>query len=94
MVSAGLVAEVERLLAGSQRLSRTARQALGYREVLEHLESGLPLADALARAEGRTRAFSRRQRVWWRRDPRVRWYGAADNPFAVTGQLLGDWKAP
>jgi tRNA dimethylallyltransferase len=94
MVSAGLVAEVQRLLAGPHQLSRTARQALGYREVLEHLESGLPLTDALARAERRTRAFARRQRVWWRRDPRVRWYGAADNPFAVTGQLLGDWKAP
>ena len=94
MVSHGLVAEVERLLAGPEGLSRTARQALGYSEVLEHLEGGLPLADAVAEAERRTRAFSRRQRVWWRRDPRVRWYGATDNPFAVTAQLLGDWKVP
>ncbi len=52
-------------------LSRTARQALGYREVLAHLEEGVPLTEAVAEAERRTRAFARRQRVWWRRDPRV-----------------------
>lgn len=91
MVDAGLVAEVE----GVRRrgLSRTARQALGYREILEHLEDGAPLEEALALAERRTRAFARRQRVWWRRDPRIRWYGTADNPFAVTRQLLGNWRA-
>jgi len=94
MVLGGFLAEVERLAVAPEGLSRTARQALGYREVLEHLEAGLPLPDALAEADRRTRAFSRRQRVWWRRDPRVRWYGATDNPFAVTAQLLGDWKVP
>ena len=92
MVEGGLVAETDRVRAGG--LSRTARQALGYREVLAHLEDGVPLADAIDEAERRTRAFSRRQRVWWRRDPRVRWYGTEQNPFAVTAQLLGDWKAP
>jgi tRNA dimethylallyltransferase len=94
MVAAGLVAEVEGLRARPPGLSRTARQALGYREVLAHLENGLPLADAVADAERRTRAFARRQRVWWRRDPRVRWYGAVDNPFAVLAPLLGEWREP
>jgi tRNA dimethylallyltransferase len=107
MVEAGLVDEVRALVAGAgagagagggagaeNPLSRTARQALGYREVLAHLEGGIALGDAVEEAERRTRAFARRQRVWWRRDPRIRWYGAADNPFAVTAQLLGDWKVP
>jgi tRNA dimethylallyltransferase len=92
MLAAGLVEEVARLAARPGGLSRTARQALGYKEVLSHLERGLPISDALAEADRRTRAFARRQRVWWRRDPRVRWYGAADNPFAVIAQLLGDWR--
>ncbi len=92
MVAAGLVDEVGRLATRPGGLSRTARQALGYKEVLGHLERGLPMADAIAEADRRTRAFARRQRVWWRRDPRVRWYGAADNPFAVIRQLLGDWR--
>jgi len=92
MFAAGLVEEVGRLAARPGGLSRTARQALGYKEVLSHLQQGLPMADAKAEADRRTRAFARRQRVWWRRDPRIRWYGAADNPFAVMPQLLGDWR--
>ncbi len=72
MVDAGLVAEVARLRARPGGMSPTARQALGYREVLAHLEAGVPLGEAMAEAERRTRAFARRQRMWWRRDPRVR----------------------
>jgi tRNA dimethylallyltransferase len=92
MLAAGLVEEVSHLASRPGGLSRTARQALGYKEVLGYLERGLPMPDAIAEADRRTRAFARRQRVWWRRDPRVRWYGAADNPFAVIPQLLGDWR--
>jgi tRNA dimethylallyltransferase len=94
MVDQGLVAEADRLRGRPGGMSRTARQALGYREVLAHLEEGVPLDFAIAEAGRRTRAFARRQRVWWRRDPRLRWYGAAENPFAVIPQLLGDWRAP
>lgn len=94
MVDAGLVAEVEALLQRPAGLSRTARQALGYREVLDHLEGGAPLAGAVEEAVRRTRAFSRRQRMWWRRDPRIRWYGYSENPLAVVPLLLGDWSSP
>jgi tRNA dimethylallyltransferase len=92
MVAAGLVDEVERLRASPAGLSRTARQALGYREVLTHLEEGRPLAEVIAEAKRRTKAFARRQRMWWRRDPRITWFGAPDNPFAVIGHLLGQWN--
>jgi tRNA dimethylallyltransferase len=94
MLGAGLVAEVAALAARPRGLSRTARQALGYREVLGHLEGGVPLAAATAEAVRRTKAFARRQRVWWRRDPRITWYGAAENPLAVVPALLGDWSRP
>jgi tRNA dimethylallyltransferase len=67
---------------------------LGYREVLTHLEGAVPLAAAVVEAERRTLAFARRQRVWWRRDPRLQWYGALENPFAVLPQLLGEWREP
>jgi tRNA dimethylallyltransferase len=89
MVDGGLVDEVRRLQAGP--LSRTARQALGYREILAHLDGQCSLEDAVAEADRRTRAFSRRQRVWWRRDPRIAWYGAASNPLAVIAPILGNW---
>jgi tRNA dimethylallyltransferase len=91
MLRAGLVDEVAALRASERGMSRTARQALGYREVLAHLEDGVPLETAMAETVRRTRAFARRQRVWWRRDPRVRWYGTADNPLAVMATLLGEW---
>ena len=89
MVSAGFVDEVKRLRTSG--LSRTARQALGYREILRHLDGELTLEEAVVEADRRTRAFSRRQRVWWRRDPRIAWYGAAENPLAVIPQILGNW---
>jgi tRNA dimethylallyltransferase len=94
MIATGLIGEVQDLRSRPRGLSRTARQALGYRELLAHLEDGVPLDEAVAEAKRRTRAFARRQRVWWRRDPRIRWYGAFDNPFAVIAQLLGNWKQP
>jgi tRNA dimethylallyltransferase len=94
MVAAGLVDEVRYLAARPAGLSRTARQALGYREVLAHLEEGVALPDALGLAARRTRAFARRQRVWWRRDPRITWFATRDNSLAVLPALLGDWSQP
>jgi tRNA A37 N6-isopentenylltransferase MiaA len=54
----------------------------------------VPLASAVAEAERRTREFARRQRVWWRQDPRLRWYGSAADPFAVLPRLVEDWGSP
>ena len=50
-------------------MSRTARQALGYAELIQHLESGLDLDAALDTAIRRTRRFACRQRSWFRRTP-------------------------
>jgi tRNA dimethylallyltransferase len=94
MVAAGLLDEVGALAARPEGWSRTARQALGYREVLAHMESGVPLEGALAEAVRRTRSFARRQRMWWRRDPRITWFGTEENPLAVLPALLGDWRQP
>jgi tRNA dimethylallyltransferase len=91
MVEAGLVDEVRGLAARPEGLGRTARQALGYREVLAHVEHDVPLAEALAEAARRTRAFARRQRAWFRRDPRIAWVESDDNPFAALPILLGEW---
>ena len=92
MVDAGLVDETAALAARPGGLSRTAAQALGYREVLRHLAGEWTLDEAVAEAVRRTRAFARRQRVWFRRDPRITWYGTADNSVAVLPALLGDWN--
>ncbi len=89
----GFLDEVRRLQARPAGLSRTARQALGYRQLLGHLEDGTPLDEALDEAIRRTRSFARRQRVWFRRDPRIRWLEPPhENPVALVPELLGNWK--
>lgn len=94
MVDAGLVEEAARLAARPGGLSRTAAQALGYREVLGHLAGRCTLDEAVAEAVRRTRAFARRQRMWFRRDPRVTWYGTERNSVALLPAVLGDWGQP
>lgn len=91
MLAAGLVEETEALLGRPGGLSATARQALGYREVLLHLEEGVGLAQVRDLIVSRTRRFARRQRSWFRRDPRVRWHDADAKPVEVAGTLLEDW---
>lgn len=66
MVAAGLVREVELLLRSPQGLGTTARQALGYREVLAHLEDGVPLSETIERLKIHTHQFAKRQRTWFR----------------------------
>jgi tRNA dimethylallyltransferase len=88
MVEAGLVDEVRALAARPGGMSRTARQALGYREVLAHVEGGAPLADCLEEAVRRTRQFARRQASWFRRDPRVTWAGSSAESLALLDEAL------
>jgi tRNA dimethylallyltransferase len=86
-LDAGFVDEVRRLAARPQGLSRTAAQALGYRELLAHLQGELDLHAALEEAIRRTRQFARRQRAWFRRDPRIEWLTVDDDPNEVLPSL-------
>jgi tRNA dimethylallyltransferase len=92
MAEAGLVDEVRRLAAGP--LSRTARQALGYKELLDALERGGSVADALAEVVARTRAYARRQLAWFRRDPRVRWSTLPPGPQLAAWALAAFTQDP
>lgn len=65
MLAAGWVEEVRRLQEQGP-LGRTAKQAVGYRQILEHLESGRPLADVRDEVKTATRRFAKRQRTWFR----------------------------
>ncbi len=76
-LAAGFVEEAAGLLARhGDALSRTACQALGYREIWDALEHGTPIADAVETAITRTFAFAKRQERWFRRDPRITWLDA------------------
>ncbi|HLU46138.1 MAG TPA: tRNA (adenosine(37)-N6)-dimethylallyltransferase MiaA [Natronosporangium sp.] len=72
----GLVEEVRGLIPRGLRQGRTARAALGYQQVLAYLDGVLSEAGAKAETVRATRRFARRQRSWFRRDPRVQWLDA------------------
>lgn len=78
MFAAGLVAEVRGLLADGIVLSRTARQALGYREVLAHLRGEIELSETIDLVKTRTRQFAKRQLTWYRSLSECRWVSMAE----------------
>jgi tRNA dimethylallyltransferase len=66
MFARGLVAETRALLDQGLAQNRNAQQALGYRQVIEHLRGEHALAQTIALVKQRTRQFARRQRTWFR----------------------------
>lgn len=93
MREAGFVDEVRDLLAAPGGLGRSAAQAIGYADIATMLEAGeLPDDPVFATVARRTRSFARRQRMWFRRDPRVTWFGTSDNTQALAPALLAAWK--
>ncbi|MBX6357275.1 MAG: tRNA (adenosine(37)-N6)-dimethylallyltransferase MiaA [Micromonosporaceae bacterium] len=77
MWAAGLVDEVRQLVGLGLREGRTASRALGYQQVLRFLDGEWTEQRAYAETVRATRRFVRRQRSWFRRDPRVHWLDAA-----------------
>jgi tRNA dimethylallyltransferase len=74
-LAAGLVAEVQRVRPGG--ISRTAEQALGVKEILEHLSGRLTIKEATELLVRNTKNFVRRQLAWFRADPRITWVDAS-----------------
>lgn len=72
MFARGLVEEVQGILR-TGGFGPQASQALGYREILEHLQGGLALEQTMERIVKKTRAFARRQMTWLRSFPEIRW---------------------
>jgi len=73
MIEAGLVEEVKSLLAEPGGISPQARQAVGYAEIIEHLEGRRDLAETVDLIKLNTRRLAKRQRTWFRSFVGVRW---------------------
>ena len=84
----GFLDEVRALAALPGGPSRSAAQALGYRELLAHLRGECTLDEAVGDAVVATRRFARRQERWFRRDPRIQWFDVAEEPLAVLESVL------
>lgn len=90
MMADGLLREVQALLAEPAGLSRTAQQALGYKELIEHVHGRCSLEAAVESIIVRTRQFSVRQERWFRRDPRIRWFDIEHDPVGEVLPALRD----
>jgi tRNA dimethylallyltransferase len=103
MIERGLAGEVAELVEKYGALGRTAAQAVGYREMLDHLACGVPLAETIDLIKAHTRQFARRQEIWFRGLTELK--GITVSP-EMTGQDLtkevvsyfqlcsSDWAAP
>ncbi|MEX1232723.1 MAG: tRNA (adenosine(37)-N6)-dimethylallyltransferase MiaA [Planctomycetaceae bacterium] len=83
MIAAGWLDEVRQLLAREKPLSRSARQALGYQELIAHLEGECTLDEAICQITIRTRQFAKRQHTWYRHIEECR-------PIEITGAETPD----
>ncbi|MGW6700628.1 tRNA (adenosine(37)-N6)-dimethylallyltransferase MiaA [Nocardia sp. NPDC055049] len=88
MFEHGLVDEVRGLIDRGLREGQTARRAIGYAQVLAYLDDEYDLGHARERTLIGTRRYVRRQRSWFRRDPRVSWVDGADPELAATALAL------
>jgi tRNA dimethylallyltransferase len=95
MFAAGLVGEVERLLALPKPLSKTAGQAVGYREVIEYHQGRYSLPETVALVQMHTRQLAKRQNTWFRSLSECRFLSIsgslsvtkmADNIIAMAGE--------
>lgn len=78
MVELGWVEEVARLLAQGLDPGLPAFQAIGYRQIVRHLEGEWSLEHAVGETVKATRRFAKRQETWFRREPDVTWFSAQD----------------
>jgi len=93
-LAAGFLEEVARLCARPQGLSRTAAQAIGYRELADVVRGVRSLEAARAEILRRSRALARRQMAWLRRDPRIVWIPAEAPDAVVRAAELADVTRP
>jgi tRNA dimethylallyltransferase len=73
MFEQGLVAEVQKLINAGLLQGRTAQRALGYSQVISHLQGELSLDAAIEETKRATRQYARRQETWFSRDARIKW---------------------
>ena len=91
MMARGFLKEVKQL--SKKGLSRTARQAIGYQEILDHLKNKLNLEEAVRITKQRTRNLAKKQLIWFRRERRIHWIhlGGSDLSGAKRS-IIQIWK--
>lgn len=90
MFDAGLVDEVKALQERGLVKDSTAGQAIGYQQALSALAGEMSMAEAKEATVTGTRRYARRQRSWFRRDPRIHWLDATcEDPDLLAEEIIG-----
>ena len=84
----GFVEEVENLVSDGRKLSKTASQALGYKQVISYIDGENTLEEAIDSAISSTRRFARRQEKWFRRDPRIHWMDMKNDSLELLEEVI------
>ena len=96
MFRRGLVAETRELLTRGLEQNKTAMQAIGYRQVVEHLRGERTLPDTMELVKIKTRQFAKRQLTWFRRQLNPEWIEltVGDSPEKVLQRLPMTYENP
>ena len=90
MFGKGLVNEVQSLLDNPEGLSKQARKALGYKEIIQYLDGELTLDEVKDMVKLSTRRFAKRQMTWFRSFPNVQWIEADEHegPESISEEII------
>lgn len=91
MMEAGLLSEVQSLVASGIPSDAQSMQGLGYKELLPVLSQKSTLQDAVEQIKTGTRNYARRQLIWFRRDKRIEWIPATETASAAQ-RIIHTWK--
>jgi tRNA dimethylallyltransferase len=94
MIAAGWVEEVRELLRKYPAISKTAAEATGYSQLIEHINGHMTLDDAVEQIKIATRQLARRQMKWFRRFPNVHWLDGSQPLATNVEKTLQLWSAP
>jgi len=74
MIEAGLVAEVQKIIALGYGKHLNSLNSVGYKEIIEYLEGNISLDRAIELIKRNTRHYAKRQLTWFRKDERIKWF--------------------
>lgn len=86
MMEKGLIKEVS--LLRDRKISKTASQALGFREVSEYLDGCMTLEETCELIKKNTRNYAKRQLTWLRGEKRVEWVDASEGPDITADRIM------
>ncbi len=74
MMKQGLLDEVKNLIKNGLKEAIVAKQALGYKELIDYLDGKTHFDEAVESIKKRTRHYAKRQYTWFNKDPNIEWY--------------------